>query len=162
GGAAARRRAGPPVVSAPSAGTPGSAPDGPFPAAPCADPLRARLGGSLRLTGRAGDGPPADPRANGADRARRGRPPSRARGASVPGSPPLAVARRAVHGWTPAAYDELVGVNYRPAAQLPPSELAARLDRILAAGERVIALVPDPEMDYKPPQRDRTIRNLAY
>ncbi len=80
----------------------------------------------------------------------------------VPGLPAVSVGGRAVHGWNPAGYAELVGVDYKPAAQLPPSELAARLDRILAAGERVIALVPDPQMDYKPPQRDRTIRDLAY
>ncbi len=80
----------------------------------------------------------------------------------VPGAPAVAVGGRAVHGWNPAGYAALVGVEYKPAAKLPPSELAARLDRILASGERLIAPVPESQMDYKPPQRDRTIRDLAY
>jgi DinB superfamily len=46
--------------------------------------------------------------------------------------------------------------------KLPPSELGARLDRILAAGERVIASVPDPQMDHAPAGGDRTVRDLAY
>src|SRR6266536_6572330 len=47
-------------------------------------------------------------------------------------------------------------------ARLSPPELAARLDRILAAAEGLIAEVPEPEMDQKPPGGDRTVRDLAY
>ena len=46
--------------------------------------------------------------------------------------------------------------------RLSPSELCQRLDRILAAGERLIAEVPDARMDVRPPPRDRTLRDLAY
>jgi hypothetical protein len=45
---------------------------------------------------------------------------------------------------------------------LPPPELGRRLDRILAVTERLIAEVPADRMAYKPPQRDRTLRDLAY
>jgi len=80
----------------------------------------------------------------------------------VPGLPAVSVGDRAVHGWNPPAYAALLGVAYSAASQLPPAELGARLDRILGAGERLIAAVADGHMDHKPPQRDRTIRDLAY
>jgi hypothetical protein len=80
----------------------------------------------------------------------------------VPGLPAVSVGDRAVHGWNPPAYAELLGVEYRPPAQLSPRELAVRLDRILGSGERLIADVPDPAMDHRPPQRDRTVRDLGY
>ena len=80
----------------------------------------------------------------------------------VPGLPAVSIGDRAVHGWNPPAYAALLGVKYTPASQLPPAELAQRLDRILASGERLIASVSDEHMDYKPPQRDRAIRDLAY
>jgi len=59
-------------------------------------------------------------------------------------------------------YAELLRVAYQPPAKLSPSDLALRLDRILAATERLITDVQDAQMDYKPPQRDRTLRDLAY
>jgi DinB family protein/glutaredoxin len=77
-------------------------------------------------------------------------------------APAVAVGGRAVHGWNPSGYAELLGVDYRPPAPLPPPELARRLDRILAATERLIAEVPDAQMDHIPPERDRTLRDLAY
>ncbi len=54
------------------------------------------------------------------------------------------------------------GGEHGPATKLPTSELAARLDRILAAGERMIVLVPDQRMEYRPIHGDRTVRDLAY
>jgi hypothetical protein len=48
------------------------------------------------------------------------------------------------------------------AGKLPPAELAARLDRFLAAAERMIALVPGPELYAKLPGRHRTVGDLAY
>jgi len=80
----------------------------------------------------------------------------------VPGLPAVSKGDRAVHGWNPLAYAELLGVEYRPSAKLTAAELAARLDRFLAVAERLIALVPDSRMDYAPPQRERSIRDLAY
>ncbi len=76
--------------------------------------------------------------------------------------PAVAVGARAVHGWNPPAYAELLGVDFTPAAKLPPAELAARLDRVLASAERAIAAVPEAHLEHKPPQRDRSIRDLTY
>ncbi len=45
---------------------------------------------------------------------------------------------------------------------LPPAQLATRLDRFLAAAERMIALVPGPELSRKLPGRDRAVGDLAY
>jgi len=44
----------------------------------------------------------------------------------------------------------------------PPADLAARLDGILAAAGRLIVRIPDERMDWKPPERDRTLRDLAF
>ncbi|HET8576294.1 MAG TPA: DinB family protein [Methylomirabilota bacterium] len=74
----------------------------------------------------------------------------------------MAVGDRAVHGWNPSAYATLLGVEYKPPVRLSPAELGARLDRILASAERAIAEVPERHMDYKPPERDRSIRDLTY
>ena len=43
----------------------------------------------------------------------------------VPGLPAVSVGDRAVHGWNPPAYAELLGIEYRPPAQLSPQELEA-------------------------------------
>lgn len=47
-------------------------------------------------------------------------------------------------------------------SRLPPLELGARLDRILANAERLVASLPSRALDYKPPERDRTVRDLAF
>ena len=46
--------------------------------------------------------------------------------------------------------------------KLSPTELGGRLDRILGATERLIAAVPGGQMDFQPPQRDRSLRDLAF
>jgi glutaredoxin len=84
----------------------------------------------------------------------------RALGASV--VPAVAVGRRVACGWSPSAYAELLGIEYEAAAKLPPAELAARLDRILACAGRLVATVPEPYLEHKAPGRDRTLRELAY
>jgi hypothetical protein len=76
--------------------------------------------------------------------------------------PALAVSGRAVHGWNPAAYAELAGVPYRDDGQLSPGELGSRLDRILSSAERLIREMPRQHLDVKPPERDRTLRDLAF
>ncbi|MBI2527805.1 MAG: DinB family protein [Candidatus Rokubacteria bacterium] len=76
--------------------------------------------------------------------------------------PAVAVGARAVHGWNPEGYAALLGVEYRPAPRLAPAALAARLDRILATAERLVACLPEPLMGWKPPQRDRSLRDLGY
>ncbi|HYB40618.1 MAG TPA: hypothetical protein VEL75_02550, partial [Candidatus Methylomirabilis sp.] len=47
-------------------------------------------------------------------------------------------------------------------ARLAPSDLAARLDRILAAGQRLIAPVPGPALRYSRPPGGRTVRDHAF
>lgn len=76
--------------------------------------------------------------------------------------PAVAVGDRAVHGWNPPAYAELLGVPYQPPVKLSPGELAQRLDRLLAAARRLMLKIPDDRMDWKPPQRDRTLRDLGF
>lgn len=81
---------------------------------------------------------------------------------AVPRVPAVAVGERAVHGWNPPAYAALLGVAYAPPAKLPPAELAARLDRILESAQQLLGLVPERLMDWRPPERDRPLRDLGY
>jgi hypothetical protein len=76
--------------------------------------------------------------------------------------PAVAVGDRAVHGWNPEGYAALLGVRYDPGARLSPRELAARLDVILEATEALLAAVPDAAIEFRPPERDRTVRALGY
>ena len=76
--------------------------------------------------------------------------------------PAVAVGERAVHGWNPEGYAALLGVEYREAAKLSPAELAVRLDRILANAERLVARLPESLMEWTPPQRDRSLRDLGF
>jgi glutaredoxin len=83
-------------------------------------------------------------------------------GLGPPLVPALVVGDRVIRGWNPRGCAALLGVDYEPAPLLPPSELGMMLERILAATERLIAEVPDARMEYRAPQSDRTIRDLAY
>ena len=47
-------------------------------------------------------------------------------------------------------------------AKLPPRELGARLDKILACAEGLVGSLPIRALDHKPPQRDRSVRDLAF
>ena len=76
--------------------------------------------------------------------------------------PAVAVADQVVHGWNPKGVAELVGVEYAEPVRLQPVELLDRLDRVLAASQRAIRQVPTDKLEFKPPQRDRTIRQLGY
>jgi len=76
--------------------------------------------------------------------------------------PAVAVADRAVHGWNPQGYAELLGVPYKAAAQLTPRELAERLDRILEMAQALVGRFDTPQLDVVPPERKRTIRDLGY
>jgi hypothetical protein len=80
----------------------------------------------------------------------------------VPRVPAVAIGERVVHGWNPRDVAELVGVAYAEPVRLEPVELAERLDRILAAAQRAIRQVPLEKLDTKPPERDRTVRDLGY
>ena len=80
----------------------------------------------------------------------------------MPAVPAVSVGGRAVHGWNPAGYAALLGVPYTAHPTLPPAELAARLDRILEAVERLLRVVPVEHLGWTPPERNRTIRQLAF
>jgi hypothetical protein len=80
----------------------------------------------------------------------------------VPRVPAVTVGDRAVHGWNPAAYAALVGVDYKPVTKLSPSVLAARLDRVLAATEALVRVIPDDRMEWTPPERNRPLADLGY
>ena len=67
----------------------------------------------------------------------------------VPLVPAVAVGSRAVHGWNPPAYAELLGIAYTPPGKLPPAELAGRLDRILEMTQGLIAAMPDEHLDHR-------------
>lgn len=76
--------------------------------------------------------------------------------------PAVVVQDRAVHGWNPQGLAELVGVAYDAEVCLAPTELAQRLDKILAATQRAILQVPPESLGMKTPGRDRTLRQLGY
>jgi hypothetical protein len=80
----------------------------------------------------------------------------------IPLVPAVAVGDRAVHGWNPKAVAELVGVHYAEPTRLTPAELAARLDRVLAAAQRAMRQVPTERLDMTWPGRDRSVRQLGY
>jgi hypothetical protein len=80
----------------------------------------------------------------------------------VPRAPAVALGDRVVHGWNPEAYAALLGVRYRPAARLSPTELASRLDRVLAAAQRLVERLDARQMEHVPPERKRTVRDLAF
>lgn len=80
----------------------------------------------------------------------------------VPLVPAVAVGDRVVHGWNPKGVTELLGGEYAEPGRLQPVELVDRLDRILAAAERASRQTPLDKLDTRPPERDRTVRELAY
>jgi hypothetical protein len=76
--------------------------------------------------------------------------------------PALTVGNRAAHGWNPPAYAELLGIPYTAKTKLPPAVLAQRLDIVLDTTQQLIRSVPDHHLDWRPPERNRTFRNLGY
>src|SRR5262249_15363777 len=79
----------------------------------------------------------------------------------VPRVPAVSVGDRAVHGWNPAGYAALLGVPYSGNDQLPPRELARRIDRILECAQLLIARFDRTQLDTIPPERKRSIRDLG-
>jgi DinB superfamily len=76
--------------------------------------------------------------------------------------PAVSLGERAVHGWNPAGYAELLGVPYATATQLAPRELATRIDRILEAAQGLVARFDAAQLDVVPPERKRSVRDLAF
>ncbi|HEY7521120.1 MAG TPA: DinB family protein [Methylomirabilota bacterium] len=67
-----------------------------------------------------------------------------------------------MHGWNPGAYAALLGVDYRAPARFTPQVLAARLDRVLESAQRLIDRFDLERMNHVPPERKRTVRDLAF
>lgn len=80
----------------------------------------------------------------------------------LPGLPAVALGDRVAHGWNPPAYAALLGVDYRPETKLAPAVLARRLDTVLDSVERYVRALPDDRFGWKPPERDRSIGDLAF
>jgi DinB superfamily len=76
--------------------------------------------------------------------------------------PVVSCGDRVFHGWNPEALAEFLGVEYTQVALLSPQNLAALLDRILEAAQRAVRQVPAEGLNVKVPNRDRTVRDLAY
>jgi uncharacterized damage-inducible protein DinB len=80
----------------------------------------------------------------------------------VPRAPAVALGERVVHGWNPAGYAALLGVEYRASARLTPQVLAGRLDRVLESTQRLIDRFDAERMSHVPEERKRTVRDLAF
>jgi hypothetical protein len=76
--------------------------------------------------------------------------------------PALTIGDRAAHGWNPPAYAELLGIPYSETVKLAPNVLAQRLDLFLDTNQQLMRIVPDRHMNWRPPERNRTLRNLGY
>ena len=80
----------------------------------------------------------------------------------MPRPPAVAFAGRAVHGWNPEGYAELLGITLPGKVRLSPAELAVRLDRILATTEALLRRFDAAAFAWKPPERDRSVGQLGY
>ena len=76
--------------------------------------------------------------------------------------PAVVVGDRIVHGWNPDGYAALLGVAAPAAERLSPGTLAERLDRILAATQALVAPLSAEQLQHRPPERDRTVRDLGH
>jgi hypothetical protein len=76
--------------------------------------------------------------------------------------PAVAVGERAAHGWNPPAYAELLGIPYTEREMLPPAELAARLDTVLATAESLVRQFDARHVAHVPPERKRTVGDLGF
>ena len=76
--------------------------------------------------------------------------------------PALSIGERVAQGWNPPAYAELLGIPYSATTKLSPAVLAQRLDIVLDTTQQLIRSVPDHHLDWRPPERNRTFRNLGY
>ena len=84
------------------------------------------------------------------------------RALGAPRPPAVAFNGRAVHGWNPEGYAELLGITLPDKVRLSPPELAARLDRILGNVEALFQRVDATAFAWTPPERNRTVGDLGY
>jgi hypothetical protein len=80
----------------------------------------------------------------------------------VPRPPAVAFNGRAVHGWNPEGYAELLGITLPDKVRLSPAALAARIDRILETTEALLRRFDAAAFAWKPPERDRSVGDLGY
>ena len=80
----------------------------------------------------------------------------------MPRPPAVSFRGRAVHGWNPEGYAELLGITLPDKVRLSPPALAARLDRILATTEALLHRFDAAAFAWKPPERDRSVGALGY
>jgi hypothetical protein len=76
--------------------------------------------------------------------------------------PAVVVGERVVHGWNPDGYAALLGVAAPAVERLAPPVLAARLDRVLAEAQALLEPLTADQLDWRPPERDRTVRDLGH
>ena len=80
----------------------------------------------------------------------------------MPRPPAVAFGGRAVHGWNPEGYAELLGIKLPDKVRLSPPDLAARIDSILGATEALLHRFDAAAFAWKPPERDRSVGDLGY
>ncbi len=80
----------------------------------------------------------------------------------IPRVPATLLDGRFVHGWNPGALAELVGVPFDDTPALSPRELAQAQDNILYYAQHLAKRLTAAQLALKHPQRDRTLRDLAY
>jgi len=75
--------------------------------------------------------------------------------------PAAVLGDRGVPGVDLVGIAQLAGVDYAPPPMLPPTTLHARYQRVLDVAERLIAQLASDQLDYREPDRPRTMRGLA-
>lgn len=80
----------------------------------------------------------------------------------MPRPPAVSFGGRAVHGWNPEGYAELLGIKLPDKVRLSPADLAARIDRILGTTEALLHRFDAAAFAWKPPERDRSVGDLGY
>ncbi len=76
--------------------------------------------------------------------------------------PAVAYRGNIAHGWNPAAYAKLLGIEYSGIPVLTPAELSARLDTILARTQEWLSRTPQDKLKLEGPGRKRELRQLGF
>ena len=76
--------------------------------------------------------------------------------------PAVAYGGKIVHGWNPAGYAKLLGVEYSGVPALTPQQLAERIDTILAKIQDWLRVTPTDKLKLEGPGRKRELRQLAF
>ena len=69
---------------------------------------------------------------------------------------------RCVSGGDLRAVADLAGFHWDPPAVLPPETLYAKWDKILESACRYVRQITPEGMGYRPPDRDRSLRDLSF